>query len=122
MKKSLIIGGTIIVIAGIGFIQLRNAFVKALIADNGKNHKYFDQPIFDTKEEAEEVLSSLIELIDEFGTTSVADLNNLTEINGTYKDSLYGWTDLSNIEVRTTKLGYVLSLPKAIEFKRVRSE
>lgn len=78
------------------------------------NYSYNDI-IFETRGEAEEVLSRLDELIETYKIATVADLYDLVGITGNYTDNKYGWKNIRNAEVMHTRDGgYVLKLPKAL--------
>jgi hypothetical protein len=77
----------------------------------------YDDIILESRSEAEDVIARLDELIDVYGTASIADLYDLVGISGQYTDNDYGWTDLraaSHIRVRD---GYLLKLPRAVPIK-----
>lgn len=76
----------------------------------------YDDIILDTRREAEEVLNRMDDLIDNYGMVSVADLYDLVGVQGNYTDNKYGWTNLRNAEVRRTRDGYLIKLPKALPF------
>ena len=76
----------------------------------------YDDIILDTRAEAEEVLNRMDDLIDNYGMVSVADLYDLVGITGNYTDNKYGWTNLRSAEVRRTRDGYLIKLPKALPF------
>ena len=74
----------------------------------------FNDVIFESRGEAEEVLSNLIDIIVDYGATSVADLYDLVGITGSFTDNKWGWTDLSGSSVsRARGGGYIINLPKA---------
>ena len=73
----------------------------------------FRELTFETRGDAEEVLSGLVDLIVDYKQASIADLYDLCEITSTFTDNKYGWTDLSDASVRRVSDGYVLVLPKA---------
>lgn len=75
---------------------------------------FYDDVILDSRGDAEEVLSCLDDLIETYGTASVADLGELVGITGEYTDNKYGWTDLRNASVERTREGYRLKLPRAL--------
>lgn len=76
----------------------------------------FDSVEFETRGEAEEVLNSLVDLIDSFGLASVADFYDLSNLQANYTDNKYGWTSLGAAEVKRTSNGsYIIKLPKAIQ-------
>ena len=76
----------------------------------------YDDIILDTRGEAEDVLNRMDDLIDAYGMVSGAELYELVGISGNYTDNKYGWTNLRNAEVRRTRDGYLLKLPKALPF------
>ena len=71
-----------------------------------------DDIVLETRGEAEEVLSRMDELIDLYGSVSVADLYDLIGKTGAYTDNKYGWTNIRNAEPVRVRDGYLLKLPK----------
>lgn len=74
----------------------------------------FDDIVLETRGEAEEVLSHLVDLTIDYDQATVADLYDLVGITGNFTDNKYGWTDLSSASVSRTRDGYVLNLPKTM--------
>lgn len=71
--------------------------------------------IFESRGEAEEVLSRMNELIDTYGLVSVADAYDLCGTTSVYTDNKRGWTNLDGAEVIRIRGGYYkLCLPKAL--------
>lgn len=77
------------------------------------NNLAFDEVIFEEKGDAEEVLSSLCELVDRYQKASVGDLYDLTGRPTSYTDYDYGWTNLSSASTKRVREGYFIDLPKA---------
>ena len=73
-----------------------------------------DEIVIPTRAEAEEVLTLLNEMVDQYGTTSVGDFYDLCGITGEFTDNRYGWDNLRNARVLRVREGYVLDLPKPI--------
>jgi len=73
-----------------------------------------DDIILDNRFDAEEVLSSMAEILSKYGLVRVADLNELVGITGHHTDNKYGWTDISHADVIRVRDGYMLKLPKAL--------
>jgi hypothetical protein len=73
----------------------------------------FDDIILETRGEAEEVLSQLVDLIEDYGMASVADLYELVGITGNFTDNKYGWTKLNDASVSRVRDGYLIDLPRA---------
>jgi hypothetical protein len=74
----------------------------------------YDDIIVPSRGEAEEVLSRMDELIDQYGVVSVGDLYDLVGITGNYTDQKYGWTNIRTAEPQRVRDGYMLKLPKAL--------
>lgn len=76
----------------------------------------YDDIVFETRGDAEVVLSRMEELLEHFEVVSVADLFDLAGISSEsqYTDNKYGWTDLRGVQPRRVNGGYVLDLPRAI--------
>ena len=72
----------------------------------------YDDVIFETRDEAKEVLERMDELIDLYGVASIADFYDLAGITGNYTDNKYGWTDLASADVVRVRDGYTIKLPR----------
>lgn len=70
--------------------------------------------ILDSRRDAQDVLNSLVDIIDEYGQASVADLNDLIGVSGKYTDNDYGWDNLNTARITHIRDGYLLDLPKPI--------
>lgn len=77
----------------------------------------YEDVVLPSKRDAEEVLSRLDELMDVYGVVSVADLNELVGISGSYTDNNYGWTSLKSADILRVRDGYLLKLPRATVIK-----
>lgn len=74
----------------------------------------YDDVTLESRSEAEDVIEHMLDLIDDYGMVSVADLYDLVGIQGTWADNKYGWTNLRNASVSRERDGYLLKLPKAL--------
>lgn len=72
----------------------------------------FDDIILDSRGEAEEVLSHLVDLTEDYGMATVSDLYDLVGMTGSFTDNKYGWTNLSNATITRVRDGYLIDLPK----------
>lgn len=70
--------------------------------------------IFQTRADAEEVLSNMIDLINEYGVGSVKDLYMYAGKKTDYTKEKYGWYDLGSATVERIREGYLLKLPKPV--------
>lgn len=80
---------------------------------SNKKKRDFRELIFETRADAEEVLSSLAELIDVYGQASIADLYSCCDITAEFTEFRYGWTNIAGASVSRVRDGYILNLPKA---------
>lgn len=75
----------------------------------------YDDLIFDSRGDAEEVLDRMCELISKYQMATVADLFEFAgETDRPYTDNKYGWTNLRNAEVIRVRGGYMIKMPKAL--------
>ena len=77
----------------------------------------YDDIICNTRADADAVIRSLVDLVETYGTASVADLYEMVGVTGDYTAHKYGWTDLRSATYDRTRDGYLLRLPKAIALK-----
>jgi hypothetical protein len=70
-------------------------------------------PIFKTREKAEEALDDLVEFAIKYGQVSVSDFKNLIGFDSQFNDTKYGWKDLRSGYVTRTYKGYMITLPDA---------
>lgn len=72
----------------------------------------YDDVVLGTRGEAEQVLGSMYDILDEYEMVSIADLYDLVGLESRYTDNKYGWTDLSGSRVERTRDGYYIHLPR----------
>lgn len=74
----------------------------------------YEDIIFDTKTDADEVIGQMVELIDTYGQVTIADLYDLAGLTPEYTVGNYGWTNLRDASPRRIRNGYILDLPRPI--------
>lgn len=80
-----------------------------------RRRKYdYNEVIFDSRRDAEEVLSSMDDLLDRYKVVSVMDFYDLADQDSVYTDRYYGWTNLNTAEVVRVRDGYAIKLPKPL--------
>ncbi len=85
------------------------------ISRTGRARHDFKEIILETRGEAEDVLSHLMDMTADYGMASVADLYDLVGISSEFTDDKYGWVDLRDSSVsRARGGGYIINLPRAI--------
>jgi len=73
----------------------------------------FDSIGFNSKYEAEEVLSALVDQTIEYGSATVANLYELSGITANFTDRNYGWTNLRDAYTERSRNKYIIVLPQA---------
>lgn len=80
-----------------------------------RNNFDYDDILFDSRGDAEAVLSSMDDIISQYGVVSVGDLYDLAEISThNYMVNNYGWTDIRSASAVRVRDGYVLKLPRPL--------
>lgn len=79
----------------------------------GSNHISEDL-VFDSRADAEEVLTYLYDMIDSYDLVSVADLYDMAGLTSEYTDQKWGWYSVATGSVERTRDGYILRLPKPV--------
>ncbi len=83
--------------------------------DSSPSLRYsYDDIVLESRGEAEDVITRMEEIIEEYGFVRVADLYDLVGITGDYTDNKYGWTSIRSAEPVRVRNGYMLRLPRAI--------
>lgn len=69
--------------------------------------------IYETREDAQDVLEELDNLIRDYGRASISDLYSASGITPDFTDEKLGWVDLKRATIRRVPDGYILDMPKA---------
>lgn len=72
----------------------------------------FDDIIIESKPEAEEVLTVLVEAVEMYESCTVADLYEAVGLPTNFTDHKWGWYNLASAYVKRDRFGYSLVLPK----------
>ena len=80
--------------------------------DRGRSRHQFDDIIIESKPEAEEVLTVLVEAIEMYESCAVADLYEAVGLPTDFTDHKWGWFNLASAYVKRDRYGYSLVLPK----------
>lgn len=67
--------------------------------------------ILTSKEEAETVLQSMFDIINQYEAVSVADLHEMVGLPAPHTDNKWGWTHLVGSSVKQVRDGFLLDLP-----------
>ncbi len=84
------------------------------ISPRGRANHDFEEITIPTRGEAEQVRDTLLELVDQYDSATVADLYSACGISTDHTDLKFGWTDLSEARILPARGGgYILELPRA---------
>jgi hypothetical protein len=81
-------------------------------SSRGRSRHNFDDIIIESKSEAEEVLTVLVEAIEMYESCAVADLYEAVGLPTDFTDHKWGWFNLASAYVKRDRYGYSLVLPK----------
>lgn len=81
---------------------------------HSRSRHSFDDIILETREDAEEILTSLVDYIEDYGQATVSDLYDFLGKTGDFTDNKWGWDNLRTASVSRVREGYLLNLPKPI--------
>ena len=74
--------------------------------------------IFDTRDEADEVLNTLFDILDDYSRVTVKDLYSLADMPTDFTMTNWGWYDLSEATILKCSEGFLLQMPKIQEIRR----
>lgn len=109
----------------IGRMQIKEQTLLAVLQNTAKSkYKYsygykkhsacWTDIVFDTRDDAEKILSDLQDLIEKYTYVTVADLCDLVGVTPEFTYEKYGWKDLTTARVGRTQSGYFIHLPDKI--------
>lgn len=67
--------------------------------------------VIPSREDAEQVVERLLDVLDKYDVVSLADLYDLLGLETSHVDQKWGWTYLNNVEIRQVREGYLIELP-----------
>lgn len=74
----------------------------------------FENVVIADRNQANDVLGRLRELIEEYDQATVADFYDLAGISRSFVDERWGWRDLRAATVRGVRGGYIVALPRTV--------
>lgn len=73
----------------------------------------YDDFVFESRGEAEEVLSQMDALVEKYGMVTILDLYDMVGKTCDHTGAKYGWLNLRNASVARVRDGYCIKLPRA---------
>lgn len=81
-----------------------------------KSGTSFDDIVFDSRGEAENVLRCMEEILEQYPLVSVSDMYDLAGLTAPHTANKYGWSNLRSADVVRIRDGYIIKLPRALPF------
>lgn len=72
----------------------------------------FEEIVFESRADAEMVLSTLVDMIDQYGLATVEEFYEAAGLEAEFTDSKFGWESLVGASVAPIKGGWILDLPR----------
>lgn len=84
-----------------------------MLSRRSRARNSFEELVIPSRQEAEEVIDRMFDILSRYGAVSVADLYELTGIQSSHTDMKYGWLELRGAKaVRLRQGGFLLDLPE----------
>jgi len=84
-----------------------------ILSRRSRERQEFDELIIPSRQEAEEVIDQMFEIMSRYGTVSVSDLYALTGVRSSHTDMKWGWSELRGAKpIRLRNGGFLLDLPE----------
>ena len=74
----------------------------------------YDDIYFNTRADAELVLSQMDDIMSQYGMVRVLDMYDLAGVTCNHTDANYGWTDIRSAYVQRVRDGFVIKMPRAL--------
>ncbi len=71
-----------------------------------------DEIVLDTRQDADEVLTRLLAILDEYESVTVSEYYEIMGVPSEFTDQNYGWTNLRDAVVQRIREGYIIDLPE----------
>lgn len=84
-----------------------------MLSRRSRTRQNFDEVVIPSRQEAEEVIDRMFDILSRYGTVTVADLYELTGIQSSHTDHKWGWSELRGAKAaRLRSGGFLLDLPE----------
>lgn len=96
-----------------GPMTTRTSSAPRMVSRRSRARHDFEELIIPTRQEAEEVIDRMFDILSRYGSVSVAHLYELTGIQSQHTDMKWGWRELRGSKaVRLRQGGFLLDLPE----------
>lgn len=107
-------GGKIVNYSSYSSDSRRNFSGHRVASSNHSDRYDYNNVYLDSRGDAEEVITSMEDLIRDYGEATVADLKSLVGLTNRPIDNKWGWTDCRDFHVSRSGRGYVLDFAQPI--------
>lgn len=107
-------GGKIVNYSNYSSDSRRNVSNYRMVSPDRSNRYDYNNVYLDSRGDAEEVITSMEDLIRDYGEATVADLKSLVGLTNRPIDNKWGWTDCRDFHVSRSGRGYVLDFAQPI--------
>ncbi len=88
-----------------------------MLSRRSRSRQDFAEIIIPSRQEAEEVIDQMFDILSRYGSVEVAHLYEMTGIQSSHTDTKWGWTELRGAKaVRLRQGGFLLDLPEPESF------
>ncbi len=89
-----------------------------MLSRRSRERQEFDEIIIPSRQEAEEVIDQMFDILSRYGSVSVANLYALTGVQSSHTDHKWGWTHLRGAKAVPLRRqgGFLLDLPEVEAF------
>lgn len=81
------------------------------ISQRARSQHDFNEVVLSSRQEANDVVDRLFDLVGRYDAASVADLYELVGVRSHHTDHKWGWTDVRGVGVIKVRDGFLISLP-----------
>lgn len=82
------------------------------ISRRARSQHDFDEIVLASRQEAEDVIDSMFNIVSRYDSATVSDLYELVGLQSTHTDQKWGWVDLRGAGVSRVRNGYLLDVPE----------
>ena len=90
------------------------AQAQASMSQSARATHNFQNIIFETYQDAEDVISTMIDLVDRYGRATVAQFYDAANLEADWAAENWGWTSFQRLETRAVRGGYIIDVSQPI--------
>lgn len=95
----------------------RGVPIQPTISNRDRSMHNFRGVVFENLEDVEDVISTLLDIVERTGYATVADYYDACGIQAEWADETWGWKGFQRLESRRTRDGYVIDMTPPIQLR-----